>query len=72
MPFLAKSVKPFRIYRKINVLTLDLGVRIIKPNFFIVFFIVFLWFLHGAIVSKISQAIQNLSQMKYLTYNFDL
>jgi len=59
--FLVKSVNRFKIYwnRKFLILTSDSIVKITNFGFLATF----LWLLYGAIVGKISQAIQDLSQI---------
>jgi len=59
MQFLAKSIKPFRIYRKIKHLTFDF-LTLGQGHRILFIYLSFLWLLYGANVGKIREAIHDL------------
>jgi len=64
--FLAKSVASLKISRKNNYLTFDFDLRHWDQGQKIWFLFSFLWLLYGASFSKISAAVQDLSQNKII------
>jgi len=68
---LAKSVKPFRIYRKMKYLTFDfdLGVKVTKS---FIFYLSFYGYYMVQFLAKLVKLFRIYCKMKYLTFDFDL